>query len=226
VRSALGDARPLAVAHLAYRRDERDTIVDGSANVARAAAALGARLVHVSTDVVFGGRDEPYTEHDRPDPSIDYGRHKLAAEEAVAALAGEAVIVRPSLLLATLPDRSPAQQLVVDAVEGRADLAFFEDEIRCPARASDVAAAVLALGTMPEVHGVLHVAGPRATSRAELARAIAVELGLDPARVLTSTITASGAHRPARVVLDSSRAAALGLAPRDPFGARVRPRSS
>ena len=79
---------------------------------------------------------------------------------------------------------------------------------------------------MPSVRGVLHVAGPRAVSRAELARVTAVALGLDPTQVRTSTIAGSGLDRPARVVLDSSRAVALGLVVRDPLAGPVRRRSS
>jgi dTDP-4-dehydrorhamnose reductase len=72
--------KPRAVVHLAYRGDDPNVIVDGSANVARAAAAVGARLVHMSTDVVFGGRPTPYTEADAPHPITDYGRWKAEAE--------------------------------------------------------------------------------------------------------------------------------------------------
>ena len=58
--------------------------VDGSRNLARAAAEVGARLVHVSTDLVFDGAlGRPYTEDDEPRPIMEYGRQKLAAEEEV-----------------------------------------------------------------------------------------------------------------------------------------------
>jgi dTDP-4-dehydrorhamnose reductase len=57
--------------------------VDGSRNVAR--AARGARLVHISTDVVFDGRlGRPYVEEDAPTPITEYGRTKAAAEDASA----------------------------------------------------------------------------------------------------------------------------------------------
>ncbi len=70
VMRAVERIRPAAVVHTAYRREERDTIVDGSANMAAAAAAHGARLVHMSTDVVFAGRERPYTEDDPLDPPV------------------------------------------------------------------------------------------------------------------------------------------------------------
>ena len=77
--------RPDAIVHTAYVRDgptARAVNVDGSAAVA--AAAGSARLVHVSTDVVFDGRlGRPYREDDAASPITDYGRTKADAERAV-----------------------------------------------------------------------------------------------------------------------------------------------
>jgi dTDP-4-dehydrorhamnose reductase len=42
--------------------------------------AIGARLVHLSTDCVFSGRRGNYSEMDTPDPEDVYGRSKLIGE--------------------------------------------------------------------------------------------------------------------------------------------------
>ena len=68
VSAAIADIGPDAVVHLAYRQPDWVTNAEGSANVARACAATGARLVHLSTDVVFGDRGIPWTEADTPVP--------------------------------------------------------------------------------------------------------------------------------------------------------------
>ena len=96
--ATIGELEPTTVVHLAYRKDDRTNIVDGSRHVAEAAAAFGSRLIHMSTDVVFGGRLEPYVEADNPDPANDYGRYKVEAELAVCAALPTATIVRTSLL--------------------------------------------------------------------------------------------------------------------------------
>lgn len=214
VAEAIQTARAAAVVHLAYRRSERDTIEHGSRAVAAAAEAARARLVHLSTDVVFGGRAQPYGESDEPHPIEDYGSAKAAAEAAVAAAAPGAVLVRTSLLLGDPADPGQPERDVRAALTGERDFTFFTDEVRCPARADDVAAGVLALaGAMREVAGPLHLAGPEALTRAELAARLAERMGLDPSGVRSATLAESGqaGRRPGRVVLDCSRADTLGL---------------
>jgi len=92
VRDAVAAERPDVIIHTAYRQDGEGawlTTVDGTANVARAAAGAGARLLHLSTDVVFDGRlGRPYREDDRPTPVTDYGRAKARAEAAVSEAGG------------------------------------------------------------------------------------------------------------------------------------------
>lgn len=209
-----GVAPTLAIAHLAYRRNERDTIVDGSANIARAAARHGARLVHLSTDALFAGRPEPYTEADTPDPVHDYGRWKAEAEQAVAEHCPDAVLIRTSLMYRG-DGTSPCEVDVRRVLEGESPMRFFTDEIRCFTHVDDVASAVLRLVELPEVAGSLHVAAAEPIDRASFARLFAARFGFDPATVPTSTIADSGLDRPARVVLDVSAAAAVGITCRD-----------
>lgn len=210
VRAHITEARPDAVVHLAYRGNDPEVIVDGSTNVARAAAQVGTRLVHLSTDVVFGGRPEPYGEHDEPSPITDYGRWKAAAEVAVAAAHPRAVLVRTSLIYA-VDGPCPMIDDVAAALAGRSTIRFFTDEVRCPVHAADLGRAVAALAERPDIAGPLHIAGPEALSRADIAARVARWLGLDPAQVPRSSLAESGLVRPAVVVLDSGRAAALGL---------------
>lgn len=216
--------RPSAVVNLAYRRDDRRTIVDGGRNVAEAAATCGARLVHLSTDLVFGGRSHPYTEADRPDPVMPYGEMKARAEAAVLSACPTAVVIRTSLLYGTdLP--APWQTDVERAIDGTAPMTFFTDEVRCPAHATDVAAAIVRLLDLRHVHGPLHVAGSEAMSRATIAAAHARWAGVDAAALRTGAIAESGQRRPGRVVLDTAAAASLGLRCR-PMSEWLRPRSS
>lgn len=205
----IGTWRPNVVVHLAYRKGDRRVIVDGTRHVTEAAAAAGARLIHLSTDIVFAGRHQPYTEHDIPDAVADYGRWKAEAEHEVAALPS-ALALRISLLYGTT-ELSVGQRDMAAVMGGRQRMEFYTDEFRCPAHAADVAAGIVTLADRPDVVGVLHVAGPQAVSRADLARAFAAQLGYDPSAVPTASLAASGSDRPANVLLDCSAAAALGI---------------
>jgi dTDP-4-dehydrorhamnose reductase len=66
--------------------------VHGTANVARAAAQVGARLVHVSTAALFDGARGNYTEADAPRPTYLYAWTKLAAESIALAMTGALVV--------------------------------------------------------------------------------------------------------------------------------------
>src|SRR5688500_16261486 len=80
VLARLERLRPDVVVHTAYRQDGPgawETTVDGAEHVARGAREVGARLVHLSTDVVFDGRKgAPYVEADPLSPATEYGRAK------------------------------------------------------------------------------------------------------------------------------------------------------
>jgi dTDP-4-dehydrorhamnose reductase len=207
---ALAVAGHDAVIHTAYVQDDPFVIVDGSVNVATACAASGARLVHVSTDVVFDGTlGRPYREDDEPTPITEYGRAKLVAERAVARLCPGALIVRTSLIYGG-PGLEPSrhEQDALDAAGGRADIAFFTDELRSPVQVGDLAAALLELIGLDE-RGVLHVAGADSVSRYEFARLVVVAQGGDPDRVRGANAGELGLNRPADCRLDSSRARAL-----------------
>ena len=83
-------------------RDERAARalnVEGPRALAEAAAAVGACVLHFSTNYVFDGREEgrePYTQEDEPRPINVYGRTKLEGERAARAAARQSFVVRTS----------------------------------------------------------------------------------------------------------------------------------
>lgn len=190
---------PDVVVHTAYVQTDEPTIVKGSAAVAAATHRCGARLVHLSTDLVFDGEQgAPYDEDAEPRPVSAYGAAKLEAERIVARVHPEAVLVRTSLLYG-----KPGPQ---EALALRDDVELFTDEIRCPTLVSELAAVLLELAEL-EVSGPLHVAAPEAVSRYELGRLLRARYGGDPALVRGAQAPRVGRAR--NVSLDSSRAAAL-----------------
>ena len=185
--------RPETVIHTAYRQEDPSVNIDGSENVAQAAAAVGARLVHLSSDVVFDGRKgEPYVEDDPLSPVNEYGASKAEAERRVAAAHPDALIVRTSLIVGGV---EPSKHELAATGPGP----WFTNEIRSPVQVTDLAHALLELAEL-DVAGPLHVAGADGISRAGLAELIAGR------PVLTAEAPPT---RPLDCRLDSSRAQAL-----------------
>jgi dTDP-4-dehydrorhamnose reductase len=183
---------PDVVIHAAYVMGDAETITRGSRNVALAAHRVDARLIHLSTDLVFDGEHgAPYAEDAEPRPVSEYGQAKLEAEALVHSHHPDALVVRTSLLYGR-----PGPQ---EALAQRDDVVYHTDEIRCPTRVDELAAALLELATRDET-GILHVAAPDAVSRYELARLLGAR---DPPGAPTPP------GRPRNVALDSTRAAAL-----------------
>ncbi len=186
--------------------------------VARLSRERGLRLVHVSTDLVFGGlpaREARYTEVDPPSPVHVYGRSKAEGEAGVLSEHPAALVVRLPLLYGDSGGRGLGASDALLAALARGERpALFKDEWRTPLAAGDAALALVEL-LGRDVRGLLHVAGPERLSRLELGLAF-----LD-ARGLTRSPAAGGVHgvlraelgladlRPRDVSLDASRARAL-----------------
>jgi dTDP-4-dehydrorhamnose reductase len=214
VEQLVAEVRPATVIHTAYRQhdDDAHTInVEGSANVAGAAWQRDARLIHISSDLVFsGGLGRPLRESDPAAPITDYGRTKTEAEVAVLAEHPNALIIRTSLIYGG-PEHpggpSNHETFALEAARGEREATFFANELRSPVQVGDLATALLRLATL-DLSGHLHVAGADAVDRYEFACLIAVAYGEDRGTLVAGN---SGPDRPADCALDSTRARALGL---------------
>lgn len=136
--------------------EERALAVNGrgAGHAAAAAAAVGARLVHVSTDYVFDGRgSEPYPEEHETAPLSAYGRSKLAGE--AAALAHErSIVVRTSWLFGPGGANFVTTMLRLVA-EGKVPLRVVDDQVGCPTYTPYLARALWELAEMG-AGGVIH----------------------------------------------------------------------
>jgi dTDP-4-dehydrorhamnose reductase len=211
VDRVFSEVQPDVVIHTAYRQSGPDlwsTTAEGAGVVACAARQIGARLIHMSTDALFDGeRQGAYVEQDEPGPITPYGEAKAAAEHLVAESHPQALIVRTSLLYGG--DAPGAhEQLIFDAADGRVDLAFFRDELRCPVVVGELAAALLELAPT-EMHGRLHLAGADVVSRYDFACLVAAAHGRQADRLRSGLSAESGQRRPRNCALNCSRARGL-----------------
>lgn len=191
------DVQPDVVIHTAYSQEPEDSYAVtalGSRHVAEAAAAAKARLIHVSSDVVFDGEAAPYEETARPAPLHAYGRAKAAAEAFVQRLAPGAAIVRTSLICGLEPMDRASSWVVRSLQQGRS-ITLFTDELRSPVWVQDLAAALLELASA-DFAGVMHVAGPQGLSRYDMGCRLARRFGLNPAGITAGLSRNSGLLRP------------------------------
>jgi dTDP-4-dehydrorhamnose reductase len=167
VRSAIEAAGAAAVVNCAAWTDvdgaesdpdgARAVNATGAGNVARAAAATGARLVHVSTDYVFDGEQHaPYAESDPTGPRSVYGRTKLEGERRVAEAGGDHAIARSSWLFGVGGRNFVATMLAL--AEERDEVTVVTDQVGCPTYTGHLARALLDLA-QSDSQGIFHVAG-------------------------------------------------------------------
>jgi dTDP-4-dehydrorhamnose reductase len=194
---------------------------DGPAALAEACQAIGAPLIHVSTDYVFdGSKRGAYVEEDPVNPASVYGASKEAGESAIRARLPAHVIIRSSWIYAPMGQNFVRTMLRLG--RERPELRVVDDQIGSPTAAEELARAVQgaagALLAKGSDYGTFHFAGSGSTSWFGLAQAI-FELAEGP-RPRLIPIPTSGyptpARRPANSVLDSSRFARL-------YGVTARP---
>ena len=141
---------------------------------------LGARFIHISSDMVFSGRDEPYRSTDTPGPLNEYGNQKLESEKKVLFAADENVVVlRLTLINGNSPraNRSPHER-ILESIQKGMPITLFDDEYRQPCSADNVASLVVELLERPNLNGLFHWAGKDVLTRFELGLRILERFGL------------------------------------------------
>ncbi|GAB3985971.1 dTDP-4-dehydrorhamnose reductase [Actinoallomurus acanthiterrae] len=225
VRATLRAARPDVVVNCAgwtavdAAEEHEDEALrvngDGARNLALACAAIGARLVQVSTDYVFDGTArEPYAEDAPPGPVGAYGRTKLAGERAVLEeLPSAAYVVRTAWLYGRGGPNFVATMLRLEREREKIEVVV--DQRGQPTWTRDVAGRVLALMRSGAEPGIYHATSSGQTTWWGLAREVFHLLGADEQRVLPTTADrfARPAPRPAYSVLGHGRWKRAGLAP-------------
>ena len=197
----------------------------GAGAVAAAARAIGAPVLHLSTDYLFDGLlDRPYREDDAPSPTSAYGRSKLLGEEAVAAVNEAHVILRTAWVYS--PFGANFVKTMLRLGETRAQVGVVADQRGSPTSALDIADALVAIakqcvaaGKVGDLAGVYHMSGAGEASWAEFAEAIfklAVQRGRRPVAVrhIATADYPTAARRPANSRLDHAKLARV-------FGVRL-----
>jgi dTDP-4-dehydrorhamnose reductase len=223
-RAVLVNAAAYTAVDAAEDDEATAAVVNGSAPGWLAEELAGhGRLVHVSTDYVFdGSATEPYPVDAPVAPRSAYGRTKAAGEQAVAAVGGDATVVRTAWVYGRHGGNFVRTMIKLEAQ--RETISVVDDQVGSPTWSADLAAGLVELGAREQASPpVLHYANSGQVSWFGLARAVFEELGADPKRVLPTTSEAfvRPAPRPAYSVLDGSAWTAAGLAAPQPWRAAL-----
>ena len=185
---AFQTSRPEFVVHTAAltkpddceaRPDEaRRLNVIATGAIARACEESGAKLVHISTDLVFDGVRGGYDEQDEVFGISEYARSKINAERAVVELNPTAVILRVSVMYGPPNPTHPGflDEMVRRWRQGQPST-FFVDQFRTPTFIPQIAQAVTRIMALPATSGILHLGAADRVSRYDFARIVAQAIG-------------------------------------------------
>jgi dTDP-4-dehydrorhamnose reductase len=183
----------------------------GAENVARATAAVGASVVHYSTDFVFDGElERPYHEADPPSPQGAYARTKVEGDARVAAATPRHFILRVGCLYGRGGRNFPST--IVRRLRAGEHLRADQDRVGSPTWVHEVAAVSGKLART-SYHGLYHATAQGETNWANFARVAASILGLPETRVegVPTSALPLKALRPRRAILDNRALRARGL---------------
>lgn len=188
----------------------------GAEHVAAAGTAVGARIIHVSTDYVFdGSASTPYRTEHAPIPVSAYGKSKLEGERrAAAASGGRAVILRTSWLYSRHGRNFVT--VMLELMRAQHSIRVVYDQVGTPTWAGSLARTVWKFAAQGLASGVYHctdsgVASWYDFSVAILEEAIRGGLVADPVPIVPvlSSEFPRPARRPPYSVLDKTRAREL-----------------
>jgi dTDP-4-dehydrorhamnose reductase len=148
----------------------------GARNVASVVEAIGAVLLHISTDYVFDGRKgKPYLEQDTPGPLNVYGNSKLAGEFFVRSIARRCFLVRVSGIYGLHPCRAKGGLNFVETMlklaRERGEVRVVDDEIVTPTPTVEIARQLLVLSGTND-YGIYHASSEGSCSWHEFASTI------------------------------------------------------
>ena len=189
---------------------------EGARNVALASAAVGGRMIHLSTDYVFDGSSRiPYREEDIPNPLSVYGSSKLQGERYIQDILENYLIVRTEWLYGR--NGKNFVDTILKLAAQRKELRVVDDQRGSPTSSRDLSFALERLIGI-EARGILHVTNSGSCTWFEFARQILQEKGQNHVQVIPISSEELGrpARRPASSLMDCRKYEML-------TGSRMRP---
>lgn len=190
--------------------------VEGTRNVAEVCSQANKKLMYVSTDFVFDGKNPPvdgYSEEDIPNPINWYAKTKYEGEKIVKALKTPWIIVRIAY-----PYRANFMKLdffraILNRLKNSEAIAAVTDHVFTPTFIDDIAFALDVL-ISNNYQGVFHVVGSQSLTPFDAANLIAQEFELDKSKInktMRSEFFNNRAFRPFQLTLKNDKITKLGI---------------
>jgi dTDP-4-dehydrorhamnose reductase len=188
----------------------------GAEYLAIAAASIGSRLIHVSTDYVFSGESQkPFEIADQIDPQSVYGRTKADGEKNVLTYYPENSYVVRTAWLYSAKGKNFAKTMTRLALNGDGEVRVVNDQVGQPTSAVDLAQQIVELGLGIAPVGIYHGTNGGQASWFEFAQEIFSLAGADINRVVpvSSSEYPRPAKRPSYSVLSHQEWSKTSIAP-------------
>lgn len=165
---------------------------EGAKHIAMGCQEIGAKCLYFSTDYVFdGGKREPYSEEDLPNPLSVYGKSKLQGEEYVREILDDFLIIRTSWLFSQ--EGSNFVKTIITISQESDALDMVNDQEGSPTYAKDLCSAILFL-MEKDLKGIFHISNKGSCTWREFAQKILELIG---SRLKLIPITSAQCGRPA-----------------------------
>jgi dTDP-4-dehydrorhamnose reductase len=188
--------------------------VVGTEHIATAAKKSGKRVLYISTDFVFDGAKEYYTEEDEPNPINWYGETKLRGEEILQESGADASILRISYpYRGHFPAKKDFVRVMIDKLQKKEPVTAVTDHIFTPTFIDDIAL-VIDDFLQRDLQGVYHVVGGSSMSVYDGIHMIAKTFGFDESLIHETTRSEffrNRAFRPFTLALKNDKITELGI---------------
>jgi len=154
------------------REEAWDVNVKGTENILEVSEKIRNKIIFLSTDYIFDGKNGPYSEGEELNPINYYGKTKLECEKLVKSSRLEYIIVRTTVLYGWGKNRLNFVTWVIDELKNGRKIKVVRDQYGTPTLADNLAEVILEL-ILHDKRGIYNVAGSSLVNRYEFALKIA-----------------------------------------------------
>jgi len=188
--------------------------VSATENIVNICRDTGKHLLYISTDYVFDGTKDEYSEDDTPNPISWYGRTKYEGEKLVQSLGDRSLIIRIANPYRSHPvGKMDFVHKMLERMNSGLEIQAPSDQLFCPTFIDDLALSLEKL-IFSDARGIYHVTSATGISPYEAAKEIALEYGYTDARITPVSYEeyfSGKAHPPKQALLKHDKIDASGV---------------